>query len=338
MKKFGALFIFAFVAFSFPSLSFAAVTHRVKKHETLTLIAQKYHVTVKQLKEANNLVGSSLSVGDRLVIPAQKRAGSSQGEEDTYTVRRGDRLAGIARKNGITVAQLKRLNGISRESDLKAGMVLTVRAPQTQEQKRQFLTLKNPGLLKEREYEQTLAELVEAPQAAAELPVDVELNAAKFQELKKNAYSFLGTRYRFGGESRRGIDCSSFVQQVFRELSVALPRTAREQYLVGDEVPPENLQKGDLIFFRTYARFPSHVGIYLGGNKMIHASSASKKVVISDIRTPYYQSRYIGAKRIAKINPEFTRIEDLVTIADAEQDGDMTDVEELTLLGENLSP
>jgi hypothetical protein len=117
-------------------------------------------------------------------------------------------------------------------------------------------------------------------------------------EIGKTAAQYVGTPYRFGGEGRDGIDCSSFVQQVFREQRIELPRTAREQIKMGTEVAQGDLKKGDLIFFHTYASFPSHVGIYLGDGKMIHASSAKGEVTVSDINTNYYRSHFIGAKRI----------------------------------------
>lgn len=322
---------------SVPSISSAAVTHRVKKHETLTLISQKYHVSVKQLKAANNLVGSAVTTGDLLVIPSRKERVALNAEDGSYTVRRGDRLSTIARKNGISVSSLKKWNGISGDTNIVPGQTLRVKnGAIKQNHQKAAMQLKRSDLFNEKEYEQTLAELVDvAPETDVELLKDLELKTGKFQELKKNAYSFLGTRYRFGGETRRGIDCSSFVQKVFGGLDVNLPRTAREQYLIGDDVPPEKLQKGDLIFFRTYARFPSHVGIYLGENKMIHASSASKKVVISDIRTPYYRARYIGAKRIGSVNPEFARLDELVVDVDMETETDLANAVDVTLVGED---
>ena len=121
----------------------------------------------------------------------------------------------------------------------------------------------------------------------------------RIEEIDKTAAQFLGTPYRFGGEGATGIDCSSFVQQVFREHRIDLPRTAREQSQMGSEVAQGDLQKGDLVFFQTYASYPSHVGIYLGDGKMIHASSGKGEVTISDINSGYYRSRYLGAKRIA---------------------------------------
>jgi len=95
-----------------------------------------------------------------------------------------------------------------------------------------------------------------------------------------------------------GIDCSGYVQKVFGLLDVSLPRTAREQFHIGEPVSKEELSIGDLVFFRTYASFPSHVGIYLGNDLFIHASSRSRKVSIDSLDTPYYVKRFIGAKRL----------------------------------------
>lgn len=116
--------------------------------------------------------------------------------------------------------------------------------------------------------------------------------------IESTAERFLGTPYRFGGEGTTGIDCSSFVQQVFREHQIELPRTAREQIQLGSDVAPGELKKGDLVFFHTYASYPSHVGIYLGEGKMIHASSGKGEVTVSDLNSDYYRSRFIGAKRL----------------------------------------
>ena len=122
--------------------------------------------------------------------------------------------------------------------------------------------------------------------------------AADAEQIGETASQFLGTPYRFGGDGAAGIDCSSFVQQVFREHRIDLPRTAREQISVGSDVAEGNLKKGDLVFFQTYASYPSHVGIYLGDGKMIHASSGKGEVTISDIDSDYYRPRYLGAKRV----------------------------------------
>jgi hypothetical protein len=84
-----------------------------------------------------------------------------------------------------------------------------------------------------------------------------------------------------------------------------------------------DLQKGDLVFFQTYANFPSHVGIYLGNRKMIHASSRDRRVVISTMDTPYYTSRFLGARRIGKATPDAINFDDLLQGVEEERDGDV---------------
>ena len=114
--------------------------------------------------------------------------------------------------------------------------------------------------------------------------------------------------YKFGGTGSIGLDCSAYVQKVYSLAGFTIPRSAREQFQVGDLVDKKELSIGDLVFFRTYASFPSHVGIYLGNNLFIHASSLSKKVTIDSLEAPYYFRRFIGAKRIAQ--PEDQEAED----------------------------
>ena len=304
-----------------PTLGFAAKTHRVKKNETLSSLAKKYHVSVTELKAANNLLKNQVKAGDTLIIPTRSAASgveeNGKGSSAIYKVRKGDTFFRIAKKTGVTVSELKRLNSLGK-GKLKPGKVLVLKDTDAEPEKRvrqaKGLQLKYNDLFNEKDYEQSLADLTDPdPDRPVDLTKNLELKSDNVKILKNKAYGFLGIRYRFGGSSKRGIDCSSFVQQVFREMEVSLPRTAREQFEIGSDVPPSDLQKGDLIFFRTYAPFPSHVGIYLGNNRMIHASSRDRRVVISPLNTPYYRARFIGAKRIAKINPETLRFDDLIS-------------------------
>lgn len=310
------------IVLTLPSLVFAAKTHRVKKNETLYSLAKKYHVSVVELKSANNLVHTNVKPGDTLIIPSSTVAAGTdekrRSKAASYKVKKGETLTRIARKTGVSVSELKRLNGLtSGKAKLKPGQVLALREPEAAEEpkprvaKRAFL--RHDDLFSEKDYETSLAELTEAdPSRPVDLSKNLDLKTDNVRLLKNSAYGFLGTRYRFGGSSRSGLDCSSFVQQVFRELEVSLPRTAREQFEIGNEVATGDLQKGDLVFFRTYASYPSHVGIYLGNSKMIHASSRDRRVVISTMNTPYYRARFIGAKRIGKINPEIFKFDDLI--------------------------
>ena len=334
--------IVCLVVLTLPTLAFAAKTHRVKKNETLSSLAKKYHVTPSEIKSANNLVKNQLKVGDTLVIPSRSTVAnndeSGRNSASSYKVRKGDTLTRISKKTGVSVGELKRLNSLGK-GRLKPGTVLALKDMEAEKEgkPRQAvkLQLKYNDLFNEKDYEQSLADLTDpSPDRSGDLKKDIDLKSDNVKMLKNKAFGFLGTRYRFGGTSRNGIDCSSFVQQVFREMAVSLPRTAREQFEVGYEVPPSDLQKGDLIFFRTYASFPSHVGIYLGNNRMIHASSRDRRVVISPLNTPYYRARFIGAKRIAKINPEVLRFDDLINGIEEES---AEDVQKNDTLGLSLA-
>ena len=111
------------------------------------------------------------------------------------------------------------------------------------------------------------------------------------------AQRFLGVPYVWGGEDPSGFDCSGYVQYVFRMHGVQLPRTADVQFQAGRVVPRGQEQPGDLVFFETYAPGASHVGIYLGHGTFIHASSVGF-VRISSLSEDYFQSRYLGARRV----------------------------------------
>jgi cell wall-associated NlpC family hydrolase len=317
-----------------PSLVFANKTHIVKKNESLYTLAKRYHVPVNDLKAANNLVTYRIKNGDVLVIPHRSLVAGADTHDkegtlqtESYKVKKGDTLVRIAKRTGISVKELKRLNSLGNK--VKPGRVLALRSGGGAEEPRQQIAtrviLRNSELFNEKDYEQSLAELTEPdPGQQMNLNKRQEFKTDNAQILKSKAYGFLGIRYRFGGSNSRGIDCSSFVQQVFREMEVLLPRTAREQFELGNEVALGDLQKGDLVFFRTYANYPSHVGIYLGNSKMIHASSHDRRVVISSMNTSYYHSRFLGAKRIAKINPEVFRFKDLISGVEEESVDDAT--------------
>lgn len=112
-----------------------------------------------------------------------------------------------------------------------------------------------------------------------------------------NAMDYLGVPYVFGGTSPYGFDCSGYVQYVFANAGISLPRTADVQYEVGLPISTTELVPGDLVFFSTYTYGASHVGIYLGDNSFIHASS-SRGISVDSLGSSYWSSHYIGARRI----------------------------------------
>ena len=109
---------------------------------------------------------------------------------------------------------------------------------------------------------------------------------------------FLGTPYDHGGETDQGIDCSAFTQSVFiKTFAISLPRSTEEQYRIGQKIGRHGLTPGDLVFFNTTGRVPSHVGIFIGGGQFAHAS-VTEGVTITSLSAPYYSRRYVGARRV----------------------------------------
>jgi cell wall-associated NlpC family hydrolase len=119
------------------------------------------------------------------------------------------------------------------------------------------------------------------------------------QEIVQTAKSFVGTPYRTGGTTRRGMDCSGLVIAVYRQFDIRLPRTSLDQSRVGMPVSRSRLKAGDLIFFKISRRRPvSHVGIYIGGGKFIHASTSARRVRVDKLDSTYFRQRFVVARRV----------------------------------------
>ena len=113
------------------------------------------------------------------------------------------------------------------------------------------------------------------------------------------AKSLLGTDYKYGANGPYQYDCSSFTKYVFSKNGITLPRTSKEQSKVGQYIPANSLQKGDLIFFDSKKSSKvSHVGIYLGRGYFIHASSAKDQVTISSLNSNYYSKHFKWGRRV----------------------------------------
>ncbi|MBI4811003.1 MAG: C40 family peptidase [Ignavibacteriales bacterium] len=110
----------------------------------------------------------------------------------------------------------------------------------------------------------------------------------------------MGKPYKRSGDDDSGFDCSGFILKIFRDvMGIILPRSTREQYAVGKSISRDSLKFGDLIFFKTKKKSPSHVGIYVGDGLFAHASLSSG-VTISMLSGKYYKRRYLGARRIVE--------------------------------------
>lgn len=117
----------------------------------------------------------------------------------------------------------------------------------------------------------------------------------------QRALSWIGVKYRFGGQDeKKGFDCAGLVRRAFSSV-VDLPRTAASQFQEGFVVSRNELQPGDLVFFRnTYKRGISHVGIYVGDGRFVHAASSRRAVVVDRLDATYYSSRFAGGRRVVQ--------------------------------------
>ena len=261
------------------------VSHVVKKGETTKKIARRYSLTESELREMNHLTSGKVKAGQTLIV---KKA-----EPTTHTVKKGDTLAKIARKYKTTPDQLREINALESDSLRPGQQILLAMAPK---QTSENISAAEPT-------PEVATYTIMGPSAKIEA-VRVLSDSDDISQMSMTdrlilfAKKMLHLPYRFGGNGPMGIDCSGYVQKVYSFAGIELPRSAREQFRVGETIDREELSIGDLVFFRTYASFPSHVGIYLGNNLFIHASSKSKKVTIDSLEAPYYFRRFIGAKRV----------------------------------------
>lgn len=135
------------------------------------------------------------------------------------------------------------------------------------------------------------------PGAKVEENTSMDQDELLFYLLRREFSHWQGTPYRLGGNSKKGVDCSALVQHIYRDsFNISLPRTTKTQVKKGALVYRDQLQVGDLVFFKT-GRHTRHVGIYMGNNEFIHAST-SKGVITSSLDNMYWKPKYWQAKRI----------------------------------------
>ena len=218
----------------------------------------------------------------RVARPARKltpmvaqAADEADGDEYMeYRVKRGDTLERLAEKFNIDEEEFKDLNKTARRR-LRPGSIVFV--PKVQEDQE------------------------EAPTVPNEQPLRPWKNEDERGILVKVAKSFAGAPYRPGGDTVQGLDCSGFVRKMYEIFGVQLPRRAREQFYAGPRVDKDDLITGDLVFFKTkrYTRYPTHVAIYVGDGKFIHASSVlGRGVRVDHLSDAYFTRTYAGAVRV----------------------------------------
>ena len=206
-----------------------------------------------------------------------------------YSVRPGDSLIKIAKHFGTSPESIKSANSL-KTSKIKAGQILTIPRSKSAAVKKETRpaaqTLSGPN--------QTYMSAAPSPSADAETPpTRLRLVQAGFQ--------LIGIRYRFGGSEQSGFDCSGLVKNLFSKFDIELPRSSREQFRQGEKVSREDLEPGDLVFFSSGGSQPTHVGIYVGNNQILHAARRAKQVIVVDINKIWDTMRYLGARRVTNL-------------------------------------
>lgn len=300
-----------FASFGLCGEGHARETYQVRSGDTLFGISQKTGVTVDDLKTANHLKNSKLKSRQILVVPASTRNNrsatsprSSAPREEFYRVSKGDTLAHIAKRTGVSVTELRELNRL-QGSALKIGQKLSLAKRQERDTPPGPMEHETNQLIADPEEEEedggiateeALAEIERRKQESAAL-LGNWTNPDEPKLLVKVAMGFLGAPYRLGGYSVTGLDCSGFVKKIYQVFNIDLPRTAFEQSHVGLRVSRSELVEGDLLFFNTRRKL-GHVGIYIGNNEFVHASSRKRGVRVDNLNMPYYNKRFVRAVRL----------------------------------------
>lgn len=289
------------------------VKHTIKKGETLYTIAHKNHTTIEKVCQANGIKkGEILKIGRELTVPVNTYFPKEKEKVAVYQIKSGDSLSTIARKYHTNIKTLKKINGLET-SAIRAGK--TIKVPAGAKTTRVATkTVKHTNAHKNMKLAASIAKLPKhkPKQASVKKEKDVSLNLFEKMLSKNNkkvqpttiikiAKQKLGHKYVWGATGKKGtFDCSGFTKYCYKKNGVDIPRTSRMQSKYGKFIKRSELKKGDLIFFDTSKKrkgYVNHVGIYLGDNKFIHASSARKKVIITSLHKAFYSQRYMGARR-----------------------------------------
>ena len=255
----------------FADFGFSAQTHKVRAGDSLTNIAQRYGVSTTALKRANGLSTVAAKTGRTLTIPSNNRTASAPviygiAGKDELNVEIGGRVAtSLAKGSRFTVLAREGAKYNVKLNDGRTGWVS--------------------------------ADSVTLDDTRKPTPMSDTWGIKK--GIVQMALMYRGARYVTGGVGRGGFDCSGFVKYLYSKYGIKLPHNSRALYQCGTSVSKSNLAAGDLVFFvNTYRRGISHVGMYIGDGKFIHASTHRTGVKVSNLNEAYYQNHYYAARRV----------------------------------------
>ncbi len=262
---------------------FAASTYTVHKGETLSHIAQRYHIDVKQLCKLNGIDSkTTIKAGQTLKVPSAHAA---------LTVRKKVKAAQIAKKKKkLALRKHKKATAAARIAKKKKLSVaaLRIKGKTTIKRMRNVKVVIKHG---------KISKAIFAKKKTVRFKGHLPYLSKKVIAIAKRK---LGRRYVWGAAGSNAFDCSGLTSYVYKKIGIRIPRVARRQARFGKYVPRSKLRPGDLVFFDTNFRRRGidHVGIYLGNGKFIHASSARRRVIITSLNKPFYARRFRGGRRV----------------------------------------
>jgi len=282
-------------------------SYTIQKGDTLSEIGARFHLTVSQLKSMNQLSSDTIYAGKTLNVSSyaagdskQTAEAAAEASEETATVTSdaaapaasstpADETAAASSETAPAQAAKPAESSAAASAAKPAESSATTAKPAAANS----APAQAAAPAAETAPVTSNSEAAQAPAASTETAQKpAAASASLVEDVIAEAKKYVGAPYKWAGNTPAGFDCSGFTKYVFAKVGITLPRTAATQWDAATPVSSPSV--GDLVFFETYKVGPSHVGIYLGNNQFI--SAASSGVVISDMTSTYWKTRYLGAK------------------------------------------
>ena len=289
--------------------SASEITYQVKPGDTLWKISDSNQVSISQIMEWNHLTSTNINIGQSLKLSQSNDLNST-----TYTVKSGDTLWKIANSNGVTVSELKSMNGLSNDS-IRTGQQLVIKRNsntfEPSSTSKNTYTVKSGDTLwsiatqhqlsisQLKTYNQLSSDTIYVNQVlkltsnGTETLPPSETSLSKIDQLINEAKKYIGVPYKWGGSTPEGFDCSGYLNYVYSQTGVSISRTVATIWNETKAVSTPSV--GDIVFYNTTGSGASHAGIYIGNNKFI-GSQSSTGVAIVDMNSSYWSTKYLGAR------------------------------------------